>query len=120
MTIAKDNKANEDLFEQFYQRLEQDIELRNKFISLLNPDYVRRDELSKVLEELKEQREDFNKHFEKIILEMNKRFEKVDERFEQITLEMNKRFDKVFARLNEMSRAFGHDFEEGFKVRIFC
>ncbi len=139
MMTAADDSVNKTLL-KLYETLLVNDDWRKKFIAVLNPDYVKRDELKKLLDELKKQREDMNKRFEQVDKrfeesnkryeqlreDMNKRFEQVDKRFE----ESNKRYDallkkfdertktvdyqfsKVFERLDNLSSALGHDFEE--------
>jgi len=55
--------------------------LRNKFISILNRDYVKKDELISILKELQLQREESNKRFEN----MEKRFDKVLEKLDELS-----------------------------------
>ncbi len=109
-------------------------EYREKLAEMLSPtQFVKRDELTELLEEIKQLRIESNQRFETLQEQMDKRFEQVDKRFEALIAEMNKRFeqvdkrfeqvnkrfeqgdykfDKVFQRLDDMSTAFGHDFEE--------
>ena len=113
---------------EFYEALLLDEEWRKKIISIINPDYVRRNELQKVLDELKKQREDFNKRFEesnkryeelredmnKRFEAMDKRFEAVDKRFEELIDTMNKRFEAVDKRFEEQEKRVDRRFDKVF------
>jgi hypothetical protein len=69
--------------------------IRDDLVALVSPgQFVKRDELTDLLEEIKQLRIDSNK------------------RFEAMQEQIDNRFDKVFDRFDELTIALGHDFEE--------
>jgi len=94
-----------DLFDKFIHKLETDPSFRERVLNALRPDeYVRRDEFSELLEEIKQLRiesqqrfEAMDKRFEELIASMNQRFEAVDKRFEAV----DRRFEELIASMNQ-------------------
>lgn len=92
-------------------------ELRKKLRLLIDGDYVTREEILAMLEEMKKMREDMNKRFEEMREDMNRRFEAVNRRFEAVDRrfeDMNRRFEAVDRRFEEMRV----DFKEAIATTI--
>jgi hypothetical protein len=85
--------------------------LRAKLRDMLSDVFVPRDDIGKILEELRLQRESSDRRFEEInrrFEEINKRFEAIDKRFEAIDKRfeaMDKRFEVIEKRLEEQGEA---------------
>ncbi|MEA1865443.1 MAG: DUF3782 domain-containing protein [Euryarchaeota archaeon] len=80
---------------------------RYEIMDIMADVFASRDNFERILEEIKELREDGNRQFE----EMNRRFERVDQRFERI----DQRFEKVDQRFEEMNRTMDRRFEEMYR-----
>jgi hypothetical protein len=89
--------------------------LKAKLKDMFSDVFVERDDMVKILEELRLQRENSDKRFE----EINKRFEAMDKRFEEMLNELNKqredtnkRFEAVDRRFEAVDRRFEEVFRE--------
>lgn len=120
MTVAgnKDDDA-----ESFFRRLEKDEKFRKKVRDLLSDNYVTKEELHLLLEELKKQREDFNKQFKEqiaasdrrfsaLIENMNERFEESNKRYEELREDTNKRFKELIDSMNKRFEESNKRYEE--------
>jgi hypothetical protein len=124
-------QISEETIIELIKFLKSHPKYRDQLAELFDPgEFVRRDELTTLLEEIKQLRIesdkrfiDSNKRFDALQQQIdqnardtNKRFdamqEQMDKRFNAMQEQMDKRFDKVFERFDEFSIALGHDFEE--------
>ncbi len=97
----------EDQIRKFIDTLSRNPELRRRMYEVIKPDdYVRRDEMNEILQEIKLLRQESNKRFEELIETMDKRFEAVDKRFEEIISQMDKRFEAVDKRFEAVDKRF--------------
>jgi len=104
MTFQPDEKV----VEQLITTLKENPRLREKLLEQLQPStFVHRDELTILLEEIRNLRLDTNKRFEEMINLMNNRFEAVDKRFEAV----DKRFEAADKRFEEMINSMNKRFE---------
>jgi len=79
--------------------------LKAKLKDMFSDVFVERDDMVKILEELRLQRENSDKRFEEInkrFEAMDKRFEKMDRRFEEMLKESNKHREETNKRFDEM------------------
>jgi len=81
--------------------------LKGKLKDMFSDVFVEREDMVKILEELRLQRENSDRRFE----EINKRFEEIDKRFE----EMDKRFDALINELRQHRETTNKRFEENDK-----
>ena len=92
----------ESVIEALPRILEEKPEIRYKFYEIIEKRFSSRDEMTRVLEEIKILREESNKRFEEMRKESNKRFEEMrkdmDKRFEAV----DKRFEAVDKRFEEI------------------
>jgi hypothetical protein len=80
-------------------------DLKAKLKDMFSDVFVERDDMVKILEELRLQRENSDKRFEEInkrFEAMDKRFEKMDRRFEEMLKESNKHREETNKRFEEM------------------
>ena len=131
MTQSKRKDELMELARKLIELLQKDPTLRDQLFETIAADrYVRRDELTQVLHEIKELRVESIKRFEAMQKQMDERFEamqkQMDERFEESKRRfeamqkqiderfaaVDERFDRIDRRLDEFSLALGHDFEE--------
>ncbi|MFV2014427.1 MAG: hypothetical protein ACC656_03285 [Candidatus Heimdallarchaeota archaeon] len=113
MTIV----PNEKIVEQLINTLKEKPRLREMLLDQLQPStFVHRDELTVLLEEIKQLRIDTNKRFEELINSTNKRFEELinstNKRFEELINSMNKRFEAVDKRFEVVDKKFQDQIEE--------
>ena len=75
---------------------------RFEIMDIIADVFATRDNFERLLEEIKELKEDGNRRFEEIC----QRFEKADQRFDEMNHIMNQRFEKVDQRFEKMDQRF--------------
>ncbi len=87
----------DDLLRRLVEALEKNPELRAKIAELLSKEtYVTRDEMTRVLDEIRLLREDNDRRFEEVF----RRFEAIDRRFEAV----DRRFDRLEMAFQDVRR----------------
>jgi hypothetical protein len=89
--------------------------LKAKLKDMFSDVFVEREDMAKILEELRLQRENSDKRFEEInkrFEAMDKRFEKMDRRFEEMLNELNKQREDTNKRFEAVDRRFEEVFRE--------
>ena len=113
MTEAERNEDSVEIAERVLDALRREPSLREKFLEIIAPStYVRRDELTQVLEEIRQLRIESNQRFEA----MQERFEAMDRRFEAMQRQMDERFETTQKRLDERFEAMQRQMDERFKA----
>ena len=91
----------EDLIRQkLPTALREHSAFRFEIMDIIADVFATKDNFERLLEEIKELKEDGNRRFEEIC----QRFEKADQRFDEMNHIMNQRFEKVDQRFDEMAR----------------
>ncbi len=99
MTQAERNEDPVKIAKRILDALRREPSLREEFLEIIAPStYVRRDELTQVLEEIRQLRIESNKRFEA----MDRRFEAMDRRFEAMQRQMDERFEAMDRRFEAM------------------
>ncbi len=94
--------------------LKKDNQFRIELYSVLMETFATKEDLARILEEIRISREETNKRFEamdKRFEAMDKRFEAMDKRFEAIQEQMDKRFDAMDKRFEAMQEQMDKRFE---------
>ncbi len=96
------DKIKQYILRELPRALEQDPQFVVFIEGIVSAKFPRRDEFARLLDEVKQLREDTNRRFEAMLEEMNQRFEQVDRRFEQV----DHRFEQVDHRFEQVDQRF--------------
>lgn len=104
--------SEEELALRLIEIAKRNPRIRAALYELLVEHFVTKDEVKRILEELKAMREDYNRRMEELRREFNERIEALERRMEEMRADFNERMESLERRMVELREDFNRRMEE--------